>query len=104
MSSTFEYVPQVTPPPIDPRGGEPAFNPVRVLLEETDPLRRSQAHLALGQRAAARDDADTACQHFREAADLDPTDERPRSLLRHLDGGQKRARRGVLGFLTSWRR
>jgi hypothetical protein len=42
------------------------------------------AHLELGRRASARDDVHQAALHFREAMDLDPTDERPREALRRL--------------------
>lgn len=74
-----------------------AWDPIQVLLEESDPLQRSAAHLALGQRAMAREDLGAATHHFREAADLDPTDERPRSYLRTIEPAKPRRRR-VLDF------
>lgn len=61
-----------------------AENPVQVLIEELDPVRRSRAHLALGRRALDRQDLDIATEHLREAADLDPTDEVPRELLARI--------------------
>ena len=61
-------------------------HPVRVLMEEADPVRRCAAHLELGRRAITRDDIITATDHFREAADLDPTDERPRAALMDIEG------------------
>jgi Tfp pilus assembly protein PilF len=60
-------------------------NPVLVLLEEPDPVRRSRAHLALGQRALQGGNVAVASEHLREAVDLDPTDEVPRRLLAELD-------------------
>lgn len=57
---------------------------VRVLLEETDPIRRSAAHRDLAERAMAREDLIEARVHFREAADIDPTDEVSREVLKSL--------------------
>lgn len=75
MSTTIEPVPP---------------HPVQVLLEDPDPLRRSRAHLALGRKAMAQEELEIATEHFRAAADLDPTDERPRSYLRGLGGVRRR--------------
>ncbi len=69
-----------TPLPIDVRNASPG----RVLVEETDPGARLDAHLELGRRAAQRSDLDTAETHFRQALELDPTDERPKAELRGL--------------------
>jgi Flp pilus assembly protein TadD len=66
-------------------------DPVMVLLEDPDPVRRARAHLALGQQALARDAVASATEHLREALDLDPTDETPRELLRQL-GAERRRR------------
>ena len=57
---------------------------VRILLEETDPVRRARAHFVLGQRALARDSTLVARDHLAEAIDLDPTDERPLTVLKTL--------------------
>lgn len=81
-------------------------DPVQILLQETDPLRRARAHWQMGQEALARHDPVNAAVHFEEAFDLDPTDERPRvqlealraeppptllrSLLKYLRGGASR--------------
>ena len=77
--------------------------PVRVLMEEADPIRRCAAHLELGFRAITRDDVETATDHFREAAELDPTDERPRAALMNLEGvsmdNGKSWRQSVFGWL-----
>lgn len=54
-----------------------AEDPVRVLLENGDPIPRSRAHYKLGKRAWAENHVGRAQRHFQEAADLDPTDERP---------------------------
>jgi len=59
-------------------------DPILTLLEDEDPLARSRAHTALGLRAKARADNDSAIAHLREAIDLDPTDETPRDALRSL--------------------
>jgi len=72
-------------------------HPATVLLDETDPFRRARAHFALGQRAMARNDVDTAMSHLRRAADLDPTDERPKELLHRIQPRQH-------GRATGWRR
>jgi hypothetical protein len=78
-------------------------HPVRVLMEEADPIRRCAAHLVLGQRAITRDDVVTATDHFREAAELDPTDERPRAALLDIEGLQSDTRsswgRTIFGWL-----
>jgi Tfp pilus assembly protein PilF len=69
-------------------------NPVHVLLEEPCPVRRSRAHLTLGQRALQGGNVVVASEHLREAVDLDPTDEAPRRLLAELDQqAQQSARR-----------
>lgn len=60
-------------------------DPVYVLLEEPCPIRRSRAHLALGQRALASDDVLLASEHLEEAIGLDPTDETPKRLLGQLE-------------------
>ncbi len=75
---------------------------VRILLEDTDPVRRSRAHFSLGHRALALEDMKSARDHFEEALVLDPTDERPRVVLQRLpsDAPPSRQRWGrVLGFL-----
>jgi len=41
-------------------------------MEDTDPRRRAEAHLLLGQLAATRDDVQVAEAHFFEAAQLAP--------------------------------
>ena len=68
-------------------------SPGRVLVEETDPIARLDAHLELGRRAAKRSDLDTAETHFREALELDPTDERPKAELRGLGRANPKKRR-----------
>lgn len=65
-------------------------NPVAVLLEEADPVRRSRAHTELGRQALARRDVDLAREHLGEATDLDPTDEEPKKLLATLAPPRKR--------------
>jgi len=72
----------------------PKRSPSLLLMEETDPAIRLDAHLELGRRAVARDDLDTAETHFREASELDPTDERPRAELRGLGRVKKSSRKG----------
>jgi len=79
-------------------------HPVRVLMEEADPIRRCAAHLELGHRAMHRDDVVSATDHFREAMELDPTDERPRAALLDLEGVRaadtgKSWRKSVFGWL-----
>jgi len=78
-------------------------HPVRVLMEEADPVRRCAAHLELGRRAITRDDIVAAADHFREAVDLDPTDERPRAALMDLEGVRSESaqnwRQTVFGWL-----
>ena len=76
----------------------PHTEAVLTLIEDTDPHRRMQAHLTLGERALDRQDTDTALVHFREARDLDPTDERPRTALLELEGAARRP-----GRVTFWR-
>jgi hypothetical protein len=41
--------------------------------------------MELGQRALDREDVGTARCHFMEAADLNPTDELPRTILEELE-------------------
>ena len=74
-------------------------NPGLLLMEETDPAVRLDAHLELGRRAMAREDLDTAETHFIEASHLDPTDERPRAELRGLGRIQSGKKKG---FLSGW--
>ncbi len=76
------------------------FWAVLVLLEESDPLRRCAAHLELGQRAIARHDLATAVDHLQEAADLDPTDERPKSILRDI--ARKEEKPGRFAWVGRW--
>ena len=66
-----------------------AYDPVRVLIDDADPIRRSRAHLALGRLALARRDPGAAAEHLREAADLDPTDDASRELLEQLDARRR---------------
>ncbi len=80
----------------------PHRDAIRTLIESDDPHARVDAHLVLGQRALRRSRPDSALHHFREAADLDPTDERPRAALLELEGAA--ARRLQKGGRTSfWR-
>jgi hypothetical protein len=72
-------------------------DPVSVLLEERDPIRRSRAHRVLGQRAYERRDLEIASDHLREAVDLDPTDEEPKVLLARI-AQERPARRRWLGW------
>ena len=58
--------------------------PALVLMERDEPLMRLAAHLELGDRARVRAEVDMAEFHYREALDLDPTDERPRDALHRL--------------------
>ena len=72
---------------------------VQVLIENPDPSVRARAHAELGRRAAARDDVDKALLHYREAAELDPTDDVPRQALQTLGRDREvdpRVRRSVL--------
>lgn len=68
----------------------PHQDAIRTLIEDTDPEARIDAHLLLGKRALSREDETAALHHFREAADLDPTDERPRAALLELEGASTR--------------
>ena len=69
-------------------------------------MRRAQAHVLLGERAQGLGDDAAAALHFREAIDLDPTDERPRAALLGLEGLQARTaseavrKRRFWGWLT----
>ncbi len=72
-------------------------HPARVLLDDTDPQSRARAHRVLGERAIAREDWPAAEAHFREAIDLDPIDDRPRSLLAGLLA--RETKRGFGGWL-----
>ena len=71
-------------------------HPGRLLVEETDPQIRLAAHLELGRRALGRRDLEIAETHFRQACDLDPTDERPRAELRGMGRNERR------GFFKGW--
>lgn len=64
----------------------PHEHAIRTLIEDEDPAARVDAHLLLGKRAMERSDNESAAHHFREAADLDPTDERPRTALLEVEG------------------
>ncbi len=77
-------------------------HPVHVLMEEADPIRRSAAHLELGHRAITRDDLFAAVDHFREAAELDPTDERPRAALLDLEGVKTDRARTWRQTVSAW--
>lgn len=55
-------------------------------------MARIDAHLELGRRALETDEVERAAMHFREACDLDPTDERPRAELRGLGKLNQRTR------------
>lgn len=82
----------------------PHQDAIRTIIEEEDPALRIDAHLLLGQRALSRDDPEAAIHHFREAADLDPTDERPRTALLDLEGAKGRKLRAKTANKTSfWR-
>lgn len=70
-------------------------NPVAILLEDHDPVRRSRAHTALGRRALERQDVDTAREHLEQAADLDPTDEVAKRLLATLEPPKRRRWFGI---------
>jgi hypothetical protein len=70
-------------------------NPVSVLLEDDDPVHRSRAHTALGQRALERQDVNTAREHLEQATDLDPTDEVPKRLLATLEPPKRRRWFGI---------
>ena len=59
-------------------------DPVDILVEEHDPVRRARAHTALGLLALEDEDVDGALVHLREAVDLDPTDEVPKDALRQI--------------------
>lgn len=59
-------------------------DPVSVLVHNADPTSRSKAHQELGRRAMARDDKTMAAFHFKEALDLDPTDEVTAEELRRV--------------------
>ena len=75
-------------------------DPVRVLVEDDDPVQRSRAHLELGKRAWARKDVKLAARHFREAADLDPSAEAPAHALRDL--GEPVAQRPPMSEFGRW--
>jgi hypothetical protein len=66
---------------------------VLVLLHDHDPTRRSQAHLALGHRALARDDLGTAEVHLREARALHGEDDVTRGLAEALTRAREQRRR-----------
>jgi hypothetical protein len=73
-------------------------DPVKVLLQERDPVLRSRAHRTLAERAVQRRDLEVAADHLREAADLDPTDEEPRQMLDRIDQQRKPRRRWLSLF------
>ena len=79
----------------------PHQDAIRILIEDRDPQHRLDAHVTLGERALERSDVDSARSHFRQAADLDPTDERPRSALLQLEGAA--SRRSGAGHIGFWR-
>lgn len=54
---------------------------VTTLLENPDPVARSRAHRTLAERAERRDQWSVARIHYREALELDPTDEVARAKL-----------------------
>lgn len=82
----------------------PHNDAIRTLIEEEDPTLRAGAHLVLGERALSRDDTQAAILHFREAADLDPTDERPRTALLTLEGVKSREKlKAKVGRTSFWR-
>jgi len=68
----------------DPWTDPVRMDPVDILAEDADPVLRSRAHAELARRAAARNDVDQATLHYREAFDLDPTDETPIEALHSL--------------------
>jgi len=76
----------IASPAVPQSNRDPAevVDPVDVIASDPDPMSRSRAHTALGRRAAARSDTDQAIWHYREALDLDPTDEVPKDELRGL--------------------
>ena len=71
----------------------PQTDPLRVLLEDDDPVHRSMAHAELGRRAVTRDQRAKAVKHFREALVLDPKNQASlqglRELGEHTDPGMK---------------
>lgn len=54
---------------------------VQVLIEDPSEINRSRAHAQLGQLALDHDNVDKAVLHFKEAVELDPTDEVSRDAL-----------------------
>ncbi len=74
---------------------------VKTLLEDPSEVNRSRAHFELGRIAVADHAVEKAARHFREAADLDPTDEQPIRALRAL-GEVEAERVGVGGFFGRW--
>lgn len=82
---------------------DPTRHPGHVLVEETDPGLRLDAHLELGRRAMARSDDAIARTHFEEALQLDPTDERPKAELRSI-GVTTKLKTKRWGFLSLFRR
>lgn len=76
-------------------------DPRMVLVEESNPTLRMDAHLELGRRAREQNNLSSAETHFREAFDLDPTDERPRAELRGLGRLIEKPKRRLLGWFRS---
>ena len=77
-------------------------HPTVILLEESDPLQRSAAHLELGHRALARDNRQLAETHYREAAQLNPSDPQAAQALQGIGATLEAARRprgGLFGWL-----
>ncbi len=57
---------------------------VQVLIEDPSEVNRSRAHAQLAQLALDGDNLSKAVLHFREAVELDPTDEVSRETLELL--------------------
>lgn len=72
---------------------------VKTLLEDPSEVNRSRAHYDLGRLAVAEHAVERAARHFREAADLDPTDEQPIRALKALGDLTDEAARPTGTFL-----